>query len=136
MIANQYVRSNPSQTNSPIRTLITFNNGGRWRLVEPPDVDVNGNAVSCEPPSCSLHFHMDTSDYFRLGVYAQDSAPGLIVAHGRGSVGGSGWVGDQVWHISAGSLGAQLSSDPDVYISRNGGITWSEVRRYLEEVWG
>ncbi|KAL5471537.1 hypothetical protein EMCRGX_G029661 [Ephydatia muelleri] len=113
MVANQYVRSDPSQTNSPIRTLITFNNGGRWRLIEPPDVDVNGNAVNCEPPSCSLHFFMDTSDYFRLGVYAQDSAPGLIVAHG--------------------SLGAQLSSDPDVYISRNGGITWSET---LSNSWG
>eukprot|EP00731_Ephydatia_muelleri_P020374 Em0013g101a len=113
MVANQYVRSDPSQTNSPIRTLITFNNGGRWRLIEPPDVDVNGNAVNCEPPSCSLHFFMDTSDYFRLGVYAQDSAPGLIVAHG--------------------SLGAQLSSDPDVYISRNGGITWSQT---LSNSWG
>ena len=31
--------------------------------------------------------------------------------------------------VSVGSLGAQLSSDPDVYISRNGGITWSQVRR-------
>ena len=36
--------------------------------------------------------------------------------------------------VSVGSLGAQLSSDPDVYISRNGGITWSQVRRDQGEV--
>ena len=26
---------------------------------------------------------MDTTDYARLGVYSTDSAPGIIVAHGR-----------------------------------------------------
>ena len=43
---------------------------------------MNGIAVNCEPPDCSLHFHMDTSDYARLGVYSTASAPGIIVAHG------------------------------------------------------
>ena len=50
--------------------------------VAPPDEDVNGIAINCEPPDCSLHFHMDTSDYARLGVYSTASAPGIIVAHG------------------------------------------------------
>ena len=50
--------------------------------IHPPDVDVYGNQVNCEPPSCSLHFHMDTSLYARLGVFSTESAPGIIVAHG------------------------------------------------------
>ena len=33
LIANQYVREDPSVTNSPMRTLITLDNGGFWELV-------------------------------------------------------------------------------------------------------
>ena len=33
LIANQYVRDSPSQTNAPKRTLITLDNGGYWELV-------------------------------------------------------------------------------------------------------
>ena len=33
MIANQYVRDDPSDTNAPIRTIITLDNGGNWELV-------------------------------------------------------------------------------------------------------
>ena len=33
MIANQYVRDDPSDTNAPVRTIITLDNGGNWELV-------------------------------------------------------------------------------------------------------
>ena len=83
MVANQYVRSYPTQSNSPIRTAITFNNGGQWSLIEAPSVDVNGNAINCTLPSCSLHLFMQTSAYATLGVYSHQSALGLIASHGR-----------------------------------------------------
>ena len=51
--------------------------------IHPPDIDVNGDPVNCEPPLCSLHFHMDTSEYARLGVFSTASAPGIIIAHGK-----------------------------------------------------
>ena len=83
LVANQYVRSSPDVNNPPIRTLITLDNGGNWELVRPPAEDINNVPTNCEPPLCSLHFHMGTSDYARLGVYSQDSAPGIIIAHGE-----------------------------------------------------
>ena len=46
----------------------------------PPDEDINGDTIDCEPPNCSLHLHMDSTS--RLGVYSTESAPGIIVAHG------------------------------------------------------
>ena len=52
--------------------------------IPPPPFDVDGNTITCEPPDCSLHFHMSTSAYARLGVYSTESAPGIIVAHGEG----------------------------------------------------
>ncbi len=82
MVANQYVRDDPTVINAPMRTLLTLDNGGEWVLLRPPSRDVEGIPVSCEPPLCSLHFHMGTSDYARLGVYSEASSPGIIVAHG------------------------------------------------------
>lgn len=34
LIANQYVRDDPSEQNAPIRTLISLDNGGFWQLVQ------------------------------------------------------------------------------------------------------
>ena len=113
MIANTYVRASPSVQNAPLRTVITTNSGGRWDLVTPPNHYKNGTQVNCQPPSCSLHFHMDTTEYARLGVYSLASAPGIIVAHG--------------------TIGGQLSNNPNLYISRDGGKTWNET---LEGSWG
>ena len=113
MIANTYVRASPSVRNAPLRTVITINNGGRWGLITPPSHYKNGTQVNCQPPLCSLHFHMDTTEYARLGVYSVASAPGIIVAHG--------------------TIGGQLSNNPDLYISRDGGNSWNQT---LEGSWG
>ena len=64
-----------------IRTLSSITVYGVPLELLPPNEEVNG--IHCEPPDCSLHLHMDTTDYARLGVYSTDSAPGIIVAHGR-----------------------------------------------------
>lgn len=83
LIANQYSRLDTSEVNAPMRTLISLDNGAEWELIRAPLEDVAGLPVLCEPPLCSLHFHMSSSEYARLGVYSQDSAPGIIVAHGE-----------------------------------------------------
>lgn len=44
---------------------------------------------------------------------SQDSAPGLIIAHG--------------------SIGNQLTDNPDLFLSRDGGVTWEHT---LEGSWG
>ena len=69
MIANRNERVNA--TNKLVRTVVTLDNGGEWNYVTPPKVDMNGAPLLCEPPSCSLHFHMASSEYARLGVYSQ-----------------------------------------------------------------
>ena len=69
MIANRNVRVN--STTSVKRTMMTLDNGGKWSYISPPETDLSGAPILCEPPSCSLHFHMDTSAYARLGVYSQ-----------------------------------------------------------------
>ena len=71
LVANQFVRPDATQPGDTKRTLITLDNGGNWELVIAPDRYKNGTEVNCNPPQCSLHFHMSTSDYARLGVYSQ-----------------------------------------------------------------
>ncbi|XP_065920049.1 VPS10 domain-containing receptor SorCS1-like [Dysidea avara] len=103
-IANQYV---PGTSHRQVRTLITFDNGVEWKLMEAPEVDINQNAIDCELPSCSLHFHMSSSEYSRLGVYSVSSAPGIIIAHGN--------------------YGRTLAENADLYISRDGGLRWEQT---------
>jgi hypothetical protein len=115
LIANQYARDYPSPFRRSFakRTLISSDNGAFWSGILPPDEDVDGNFIICEPPNCTLHLQMDTSFYARLGVYSTESAPGIIVAHGN--------------------TGATLNGLPDLYISRDGGITWEQT---LAGSWG
>lgn len=108
LIANQYVRNSPSEPDDTLRTLISLDNGGNWELVQSPP------STNCIPPRCSLHFHMTTSEYARTGVYSQASAPGLILAHGN----------------TGSTLDAQ---SPNLYISRDGGVSWSQT---LQGSWG
>ena len=69
MIANRHMLLN--STTTVTRTVVTLDNGGEWSYVSPPQFDLKGVPLLCEPPQCSLHFHMDSSDYARLGVYSQ-----------------------------------------------------------------
>ena len=104
-IANQYV--NNSLTH--IRTVITFDNGAEWHLLEAPEVTKDGTETDCEVPLCSLHLQMYSTDFSRLGVYSRSSAPGIIIAHGN--------------------YGTYLASrgNVDLYISRDGGLRWKQT---------
>ena len=50
--------------NPNIRTVMTFNKGGTWNLLNPPATDSRGISTECFPTAgCSLHIH-GTSDYW------------------------------------------------------------------------
>ena len=69
MIAN--CREPMNGTTKVVRTVVTLDNGGEWSYISPPETDLSGAPILCEPPGCSLHFHMASSEYARLGVYSQ-----------------------------------------------------------------
>ena len=102
-IANQYVSGSTT-----IRTVITFDNGAEWHLLQAPEVTKDGSETDCEIPLCSLHLQMYSTDFSRLGVYSRTSAPGIIIAHGN--------------------YGQNLSENIiDLYISRDGGLRWEQT---------
>ena len=110
-IANQHVGGS---TGGMIRTVITFDNGAEWHLLEAPEVTSDGSETDCEIPLCSLHLQMYSTDFSRLGVYSRSSAPGIIIAHGN--------------------YGQSLSQDVDLYISRDGGLRWEQTLVSLWDV--
>jgi hypothetical protein len=82
-IANQYI-SGLSGNGDNVRTVISFDGGAEWNLVQPPSGVSTPDGSYCIPPLCSLHFHMSASaNYTRFGVASWDSIPGVIIAHGE-----------------------------------------------------
>uniref|UniRef100_UPI00358EC55C sortilin-related receptor isoform X3 n=1 Tax=Myxine glutinosa TaxID=7769 RepID=UPI00358EC55C len=93
------------------RSLVSFDKGGTWEVLQAPAMDAYGRPLHCSE-NCSLHI---TQKYGRLEsvgrrlspVLTKASAPGLIVA--------------------SGSVGEFLSNKPNVYISTNAGVKWRET---------
>lgn len=102
--------------NNRLATVISFDKGGMWTPINPPDTTYQGSPISppCTLPNCSLHLHSYYSSTLRT-IYAQSiltesNAPGLILA--------------------TGNLGSTLSNDPksaSTYLSPDGGFTWKQV---------
>ncbi|XP_060766839.1 sortilin [Neoarius graeffei] len=94
-----------------VQTVITFNQGGNWRLLKKP-WNAECDSTAKDPDMCSLHIHASYSTSMRLNVpmlpLTEPRAVGLILAHGS--------VGDAVSILS-----------PDVYVSDDGGYTWARV---------
>lgn len=94
-----------------VQTVVTFDQGGKWRPLRKP---WNGkcDATAGDPGLCSLHIHASYSTSMMLNVpmlpLTEPNAVGLILAHGS--------VGDAVSVLS-----------PDVFVSDDGGYTWSQA---------
>ncbi|KAJ8261816.1 hypothetical protein GJAV_G00158740 [Gymnothorax javanicus] len=99
--------TNVLEKDNRIRTVISFDRGGEWRpLTKPENVECGKNAKNC-----NLHIHGEYSRYYRLAPslpLCDPSAVGLVIAHGS--------VGDSV-----------TSARPDVYVSDDGGYTWTRT---------
>jgi len=96
-----------------VQSFITLNNGGSWKQLIPPTVDMNGQPYTCTGP-CYLHLHGWTSyndESTQYGpFYSVENAVGLI--------------------IGSGNVGEFLSFERDevrTYFSRDGGVTWKEI---------
>ncbi|XP_061108257.1 sortilin [Conger conger] len=97
--------TNVLEEDDRIRTVISFDRGGEWRLLSKPQ-----NAeCGVNTKNCNLHIHGEYSRYNGLAPLlplSDPSAIGLVIAHGS--------VGDSV-----------TSARPDVYVSDDGGYTWA-----------
>ncbi|KAK1153494.1 sortilin-related receptor [Acipenser oxyrinchus oxyrinchus] len=104
---------NGSFTEENMRSVITFDKGGTWEPLQPPAYDSLGGTVSCElSKGCSLHLAQRWSQLLniqlrRVPILSKESAPGLILA--------------------TGSVGNNLASKPNVYISSSAGARWREA---------
>jgi hypothetical protein len=98
------------QIKTPMKTYISMNRGGSWSLLAPPDKTARGKSIKCKVQNgCSLHLHSYSSPIFPV-PYSHQNAIGMI--------------------MGVGNLGNQLKFDAqeiNTYMSRDGGLTWSEI---------
>lgn len=95
-----------------MRTYITHNKGGKWELIKAPEVSMRGKKTACYvEDGCSLHLEI----YSHMGelapVYSSEKAVGLV--------------------LGTGNMGSKLTendSQKSLYLSRDGGLTWSTIR--------
>lgn len=91
------------------KTVISFDKGGMWYPLTPPERDSEGKRIVCPDISCSLHLHSISSTRFGP-FYSTENSMGMI--------------------LGTGNVGEYLSNRPDevnTYLSRDGGLTWMEV---------
>ena len=95
------------------KTVITFDKGGMWSPLAPPEIDSKGVNIICAKNdiSCSLHLHSVGSDRFGP-FYSSENAVGIMI--GTGNVG---------YHL------ANKPSEVNTYMSRDGGVSWSEIKK-------
>ena len=109
-----------SDATKKLKTMITHNDGAEWSLLAPPKIDAEGKAIECVGGAlerCSLHLHGYTERSNPANTYSSPSAVGLLM--------GAGNVGERL----------EPTGDADTFMSRDGGISWSAVKkgRYLWE---
>ncbi|KAG7282267.1 hypothetical protein CRUP_033794, partial [Coryphaenoides rupestris] len=80
---------NGSASEDNMRSVITFDKGGTWELLQPPAADSLGGTIECQlSKGCSLHLAQRWSQLLniqlrRMPILSKESAPGLILATGE-----------------------------------------------------
>ncbi|KAM3859028.1 sortilin [Diretmus argenteus] len=102
--------TNKLEEDGRIRSVISFDRGGEWTLLNKPE------NVECDEnvKNCNLHIHGEHSRYNRITPMLPLSEPtviGLVIAHGG--------VGDSL----------SSSQHPDVFVSTDGGYKWRGTLR-------
>ncbi|KAM6959084.1 sortilin-related receptor [Aplochiton taeniatus] len=104
---------NGSVSEDNMRSVITFDKGGTWELLQAPSADRQGGPVDCLlSKGCSLHLAQRWSQLLniqlrRMPILSKESAPGLILA--------------------TGTVGRSLANKPNVYVSSSAGARWREA---------
>lgn len=98
-----------------IKTYISHNKGASWELIRPPEQDMRGKPTNCfTEDGCSLHLQMySNNDQMYAPPYSQESAVGIVMAVGS--------VGDK--------LDFDKGARKGTFLSRDGGLTWSEIAK-------
>jgi hypothetical protein len=109
-LVNHYNRpDNETEGDVTVSTLISYNKGAQWTLLNPPYDSVNN--FLCQLPQCSLHLRMDTDRALRYSsILSKYSAVGMIIA--QGNVGTNLVNNDSLLHV---------------FVSRDGGYSWRET---------
>ena len=98
-----------------IKTYITHNKGSSWELIRAPEKDMRGRSAGCyAEDGCSLHLQMYSKNaQMYAPPYSQETAIGIIMA--------VGYVGDRLDYDRGAKRGT--------FLSRDGGLNWSEVAK-------
>ncbi|CAB1348795.1 unnamed protein product, partial [Coregonus sp. 'balchen'] len=105
--------SNTLISEDNMSSVITFDKGGTWELLQAPTADSLGGTLDCQlSKGCSLHLAQRWSQLLniqlrRMPILSKESAPGLIMA--------------------TGSVGKNLANKPNVYVSSSAGARWREA---------
>mmetsp|Transcript_43514 Transcript_43514/g.85182 ORF Transcript_43514/g.85182 Transcript_43514/m.85182 type:complete len:845 (-) Transcript_43514:294-2828(-) len=91
------------------KTVITFDKGGEWSYLPPPRRDSNDKPIKCSG-ECHLHLHGVTDLYGPF--YSSPSSIGIIMSTG-----------------TVGRYLRQNNAEINTYLSRDAGLTWSEVAK-------
>jgi len=94
-----------------IKSLISFNKGGKWNRIKAPEVDSEGSKYDCGE-YCYLNLIGVSGEYSEF--YSVDSAAGIIIANGN--------VGRYI---------STTTEDISTYLSRDGGLNWIEIKKGL-----
>lgn len=108
-----------------LKSMITHNDGAEWGLISPPAKDREGSTFDCVSEAgvptekCSLHLHSYTERNDEHATFSSPSAVGIMLAVGN--------VGEY--------LTPKEGDDTHTFLTRDGGITWTAVRKgsYLWE---
>lgn len=87
-----------------IKTYITFDNGGIWHTITPPDPSI------CKK-ECSLNLNVRTFKEYGP-IYSKDNSLGLVIATGN--------IGEYL---------QQRKDEINTYLSRDGGYSWEEIAK-------
>eukprot|EP00922_Rhytidocystis_sp_ex-Travisia-forbesii_P011736 GHVS01017475.1.p1 GENE.GHVS01017475.1~~GHVS01017475.1.p1 ORF type:complete len:935 (+),score=103.33 GHVS01017475.1:271-3075(+) len=108
-------RRNKGKTEDIVRSVISFDKGGKWSFLVPPKVDSVGKPTECAKDvtgNCWLHLHGISNFHQYAPFYSVENAVGII--------------------MGTGNIGPHLRFEPDevnTYLSRDGGLTWVEAHK-------
>ena len=91
-----------------LRTVISYDKGGEWDRISPPNVRYDDTAITCSPPVCYLNLASQFSSiyysYRTEPILSKNSTPGVIMA--------------------TGNVGQNLYVYGDLMVSNTAGATW------------
>eukprot|EP00118_Oscarella_pearsei_P006196 m.28141 g.28141 ORF g.28141 m.28141 type:complete len:1129 (+) comp30578_c0_seq4:23-3409(+) len=95
--------ANQATPQSLVKSMISFNKGGKWALMQP--TDSAKRTAKCQT-NCFAHVHLwyPYNGQNDQGVFSSDNSVGIIMAHG--------------------TVGSSLTTEASLLISTNSGLTW------------